>query len=170
MNKEDFQTVFLRMKDKLFRVALRIVTDRAIADDVVQEVLIKLWKNQEKIKTIQNVDGWLMVMTRNLSIDKIRSKHHKTNSLDSALFLKDGNVEPDIQTEYQDLINTIGKTLEVLPLKQKLAFQLRDIEGMSYQEISDSLEISLSDVKVNLHRARKKIKEQLILVESYGLQ
>ena len=157
------------MKDKLYRFSIRIVQDSSIAEDVVQEVMIKVWNNRVKMAQIENKEGWMVVMTKNLSIDKIRSKHNKTGSLEHVYHLPDGNIKPDQHAEHSDLMKTISKAVELLPEKQKMVFHLRDIEGLSYQEISDSLEISLSEVKVNLHRARQKLRKQLKQVESYGL-
>ena len=169
MKPEAFKDLFNRMKNKLYRFSLGIVQDTAVAEDVVQEVMIKFWKNREKMVEIENVDGWLMVMTRNLSIDKIRSKHHKTSELNIAYGVQDTGSKPDKEAETNDLMDRLKKALEGLSEKQKSVFQLRDIEGFKYKEISDTLQISLDEVKVNLFRARQKLKQHLTLVESYGL-
>ena len=66
-------------------------------------------------------------------------------------------------------MNEVHRIIESLPDKQKMVIQLRDIEGYSYQEIAEMLEIPMNQVKVNLHRARTKIKDQLLAREHYGL-
>jgi RNA polymerase sigma-70 factor (ECF subfamily) len=169
MQTEEFQRLFYKMKDKLYRFSIRIVQDSAVAEDVVQEVMIKLWNKREKLAQIENAEGWLMVMTRNLSIDKIRSKHHKTGTLEAAYHVQDQNIKPDKQAEQSDLMKKIQEAVQFLPENQRMVFHLRDIEGMTYKEISAALDISLEKVKVNLHRARQKLRKQLKQVESYGI-
>lgn len=169
MSTEEFQEIFHQMKDKVFRLSLRMVQDRPTAEDVVQEIMIKVWKNKEKIGQIQNPEGWIMVMTRNLSIDKIRSKHNQTGSIDHAYGIKTNDAQPDRQAETSDMMNRLNAAVQTLPEKQKIIFHLRDIEGLTYKEISATMEISLDEVKVNLHRARQKLRKQLKQVESYGL-
>jgi len=169
MQTEEFERLFYKMKDKLYRFSIRIVKDSAVAEDVVQEVMIKLWNRREKLSEIENAEGWLMVMTRNLSIDKIRSKHHKTNSLETAFHVQDLTVKPDQQAEQSDMMKKIHEAVQLLPENQRMVFHLRDIEGLTYKEISAVLEISLEKVKVSLYRARQKLRKQLKQVESYGI-
>ena len=169
MQTEEFQKLFFEMKDKLYRFSLRIVRSSDVAEDVVQEVMIKLWTKRERMDGIENINGWLMVLARNLSIDKIRSKHHATGSLETAYYIADGDVKPDKQAEQSDLMRQIEAAVQQLPETQRLVFHLRDVEGMTYKEIGEILEISLDNVKVNLFRARQKLRKQLNKVESYGI-
>lgn len=170
MQAEDFQQLFFRNQDRLYRFALRIVRDTAVAEDVVQEVLIKCWKSNEKISELQNPDAWLLRVTKNLAIDKIRASKYQTTDLEHAKELKDRGPDPGRQTVNEDLMALLRKLLERLPEKQRMIFHLREIEGLAYKEICEAMGLSLQDVKVTLHRARKKIKDQLVTADSYGLQ
>ena len=167
---EDFQTRVLPIKDKLYRFALRIVEDDSEAKDVVQEVFIKVWNRREEMHLYKNMEAWCMRLTRNLSIDKLRSKHRRVVPLETSTAMPQTDTTPYQQAAMKDTVDYIRHLMESLPLKQKMVMQLRDIEGMSYQEIADALEIPLNQVKVNLFRARKTIRQQLIQSESYGLQ
>ena len=169
MQTEEFQRVFFEMKDKLYRFSLRIVRSSDQAEDVVQEVMIKLWTKRDSMEGIDNINGWLMVLARNLSIDKIRSKHHSTGSLETAYFVADGEIKPDKQAEQSDLMQQIDAAVQQLPETQRLIFHLRDVEGMTYKEIGEILDLSLENVKVNLFRARQKLRKLLKQVESYGI-
>ena len=166
---EEFQTQVLPIKDKLYRFSHRIVGDSAEAQDVVQEVFIKMWHKRAEMAQYANVEAWCMRMTKNLSIDKLRSKHRKMVSLDATYNMETSTTTPDKAAEMSDTVNQIHQMMEALPPKQKMVMQLRDIEGMTYQEIADALEINVNQVKVNLFRARKTIREQLLKAESYGL-
>ena len=77
MQKNEFSEMVIPYKDKLYRFALRIVKDSFIAEDVVQEVMIKVWKKREYFETLDNKEAWCMTLTKNLAIDKTRSKHRR---------------------------------------------------------------------------------------------
>jgi RNA polymerase sigma-70 factor, ECF subfamily len=165
MSPQDFQSKILPVKNKLFRFSLRIVNDATEAEDIVQEVFINLWKNREHICQISNVEAWCMTATRNLSIDKLRSKHKRVDGIKPGFDLQDKAPDPYRQTVTNDIIGLVKKMMEQLPEKQKHIMHLRDIEGLSYQEIAGALELSLDQVKVNLFRARKAIRAQLLKYE-----
>lgn len=159
----------LPYKDKLYRFALSIVGNSADAEDVVQEIFIKLWDRQAQLTDIHNLEAWLMRLTKNLSIDKLRSKHRQTQDLETVFHQPAATETPYELTEQKDTFSHIQSVIRQLPEKQRMIVQLRDIEEMSYQEISDILEIPMSQVKVYLFRARQHIRTQLIKSESYGL-
>lgn len=162
MTRLEFQNSILPLKDKLFRFAYRIVSDRAEAEDVVQEVFIKFWKNRDYADQISNVEAWCIRATKNLSIDKLRSKHKRTEKMPESFDLRDHSPTPYGHTVGQDVFFQVKKLLAQLPEKQRMVMQLRDIEGMSYQEVAEALEISVDQVKVNIHRARKALKKSLM--------
>lgn len=165
---KDFGKLIAPFKDKLYRFALRIVDQQDIAEDVVQEVLIKLWSKRDRINEIENLEAWCMRLTRNKSIDKLRSKHRRTEDIEGHFGIQDKSKNPEDTTVSSDIYNRIKIMISNLPEKQKLVIQLRDIEGMKYQEIADILGMNMSQVKVNLFRARNAIKEQLIKLNIHG--
>ena len=168
MHLENFKKLILPLKQKLFRFSLRIVGNGEEAEDVVQEVFIKMWKKREEWEQYQNIEAWCMQMTKNLSIDKLRSKHAHTSVISPQMRLVANESRPDQQTETRDLVSQISQLMENLPEKQKMVVRLRDIEELSYQEIADHLDLSLTQVKVYLHRARQSLKSQLININNYG--
>ena len=169
MNLKEFQTHILPHKNKLYRFAMSIVGNAVEAEDVVQEVFIKIWQNREKLNSLKSVEAWSMKLTKNLSIDKLRSKHRRTDGLESTLSISSSDQTPDKAAEMNDTMSRIKNLMLSLPEKQRQVLQLRDIEGMSYDEISKILDLPLNQVKVNLFRARKLIRAKLIKSESYGL-
>lgn len=157
------------LKNKLYRFSLRYVKNPMEAEDVVQEVFIKVWKKRVEVAAYENLEAWCMTLTRNLSIDKLRSKHRRTTEIPEGMTLVDRASTPYQSASYQDTLNRVKQLLAKLPDKQRMVMQLRDIEEMTYQEIADTLSISMEQVKVNLYRARKSVREQLKNTESYGL-
>ena len=166
---EDYKKLVLPIKNKLFRFSLRIVGNVAEAEDVVQEVFIKVWNKRNEIESFNNLEAWCMTLTKNLSIDKLRSKHRRVDALPDSYDMPSQSVSPYQATVANDTISRIEKMMTALPEKQRMVMQLRDIEGMSYKEIAEILKITLDQVKINLFRARKDIRSQLLNSESYGL-
>ncbi len=164
MTRQEFKSSILPIKNKLFRFSLNILNDVAESEDVVQEVFIKLWNKQGEMDQINNVEAWCMRVTRNLSIDKLRSKHRRLEPIKEGFDMKDETPDPFRQTEGNDLFSKIKNLMRALPDKQRMVMQLRDIEGLSYQEVADALEISLDQVKVNIYRARLAMRKELLKI------
>ena len=171
MSLEIFKKQVLPTKDKLYRFAFRMLRDEDEAKDVVQEVMIKVWNKREHINTWQNIEAWCMQITKNQVLDKVKSKRYKlTDQMDEGFDLSDESLgAPDKITETKDTMKSISRIINTLPEKQKQVIQLRDIEGFSYKEIGQIMSVDLSQVKVNLFRARKSVKENLININAYGL-
>lgn len=168
MSLKGYKDRVLPLKNKLYRFALSIVKDQAEAADVTQEVCIKVWRQWKEVAKVDNLEAWCMRLTRNQAIDALRSKHRRTGSLDQARF-----EEGDFPTPYElaasnDGMGHIRRYMERLPEKQRLVMQLRDIEELSYQEISEALEMPLNQVKINLYRARQQMRTYLVKPKSYG--
>jgi len=165
-----FKQHILPVKDKLYRLALRIMSDDAAAQDVVQEVLVKAWKQQDAWPAIRNVEAWCMKLTKNHAIDKIRS-HHRTERLEmpSLPGLATDSPSPLAAAEYSDTMAHLVKLMQQLPEKQRLVMHLRDIEEQSYQEIAELLDMPMNQVKVNLFRARNQVRILYLQTEKHGL-
>lgn len=157
-----FQEHILPIKDKLYRFAHRILKNTMEAEDVVQEVLLKIWQKRESWQEVQNIEALAMKMTKNLALDKFKSKHFQTNGLPDYADWRDEAAQPDEITESSDLISLIRQIMNNLPEKHRSVMHLRDIEGLSYKEISEILEMPMSQLKINLFRARQSIRAQLI--------
>jgi len=162
MSLKQFKNDILPVKDKLYRFANSILRNAMEAEDVVQEVFIRLWQRRDRWGEIDNMEALTMKMTKNLALDKLRSKHNRTDALPDYADWRDDGAQPDEMTERSDTINRIRAIMQQLPEKHRLVMQLRDIEGLSYEEICTTLDMPMSQVKINLFRARKQIREHLI--------
>ena len=172
MSLETFKEQVLPVKDKLYRFALAMVKSEAEAQDIVQEVLIRIWNRRKDLGQLDNLEAWCMRITRNLSLDKLKSKYNRnTSGMEEGFDVSQGNeVTPYRFAEMKDTMKNIAHLMSSLPEKQKQVIHLRDIEGYSYKEISEVLEIDMNQVKVNLFRARKTLKENLLNINAYGLR
>ena len=159
----DIKRDILPLKNIMYRLALRITLNSQEAEDVVQDVIIKLWKMREQLEGVDNLEAYTLRMVRNLALDRQRMKVNQTENIDGMDFLSSSSVEASIETE--ERISNIRQAMERLPEKQRIAMQLRDFESRSYKEIADIMEITEEQVKVNIFRARQAIR-QLIVQES----
>lgn len=154
------------LKNKMFRLAFRLLSNRQEAEDAVQETYLKTWKMRNDLKKYNNVDGLLMTMTRNLCLDKLKSKKNKFSGLDPRFNAAD-SANPLQQSELSDVVNHVKQLISKLPEQQKTIIQLRDIEGYEFEEILNITGFDLNYVRVNLSRGRKKIKEEIQKIHSY---
>ena len=170
MSLEAFESRVLPVKDKLYRFTLRILKNEDEAKDVVQETMIKVWNKRDEMHTYENIEAWCMRVAHNLSLDKLKAKHKRSVNLDSAYELHSNNQSPYSSAEQSDTMQAVYNYINKLPEIQKQVLKLRDVEGFSYLEISDILSLNINTVKVNLFRARKYVREQLVNVNAYGLK
>ena len=170
MMLETFKSEVLPLKNKLYRFAYNILGDHDLSMDVVQETMLKVWEKRDDFTRIRNPEAWCMTLTRNFALDKFRSKFHKTVEL-----RLDYNGQHEAQSPYErvesnDIMELIERLVAGLPVKQKEVFHMRDVEGFSYQEISDITGYSIADVKVNIFRARKEIRAKLLKIQTHELE
>jgi RNA polymerase sigma factor (sigma-70 family) len=140
------------------------------AKDVVQEVMVKVWNGREQWEAVQNMEAWCMRITRNLSLDRLRSKKRKaTDPMEEGFEIRLDSLSPHERTEIHESMQRINELIAALPEKQRQVIHLRDIEGYSYNEICEVLELDMNQVKVNLFRARNAVREKLVKINAYGL-
>jgi len=168
MNQSDFLKVVLPFKDKVFRLAKRLLVSTEEAEDATQELFFKLWKNREKLTDYRNVEAFAMTMTKNYCYDRLKSKQASNLTLVHSNY-KEKETSLDKKVEYQDSVNQVHKLIENLPEQQKIIIQLRDVEQYDFDEICKMLDMKPTAVRVALSRARKTIREELIKQHNYGV-
>ena len=162
MEEISFKNDVLPLKDKLFRLALRITSNREEAEDIVQDTLIKLWNQRNEWSAIRNMETYSMTVCRNLALDAIsKSERHNISLDETAHDQPDTSRMQDEVLMRQQQMDRIRAIIQQLPEKQRTIILLRDIEEKSYQEIAEIMGINLSDVKVNLFRARQTLKAKI---------
>lgn len=165
-----FETLVLPTKNKLFRFAFRLLGSSEEAKDVVQEVMIRVWNGREQMAEVQNMEAWCMRITKNLSLDRLRMKQRRaTGSLEETMEIRQETLSPHERTEIHEHMQRINQFIMALPEKQRQVIHLRDVEGYSYNEICEILELDMNQVKVNLFRARNAVREKLVKINAYGL-
>ena len=168
MNQSDFLKMVSPFKDKVFRLAKRLLISREEAEDATQELLFKLWKSKEKISDYKNIEAFAMTMTKNYCYDRLKSKQASNLTLVHTNY-KEKETSLDKKVEDQDSVNIVHVLIENLPLQQKTIIQLRDIEQYDFDEICKMVSMKPTAVRVALSRARKTIREALIKKHNYGV-
>ena len=171
MKKISFQNDVLPLKNKLFRLALRITLNREEAEDVVQDTMIKVWNARERWQELDSIEASSLTIARNLSLDRIKKMDNQNDSLEEQTTerLDETSSTPSERMIQKDKLDIVRNIINELPEKQRSCLQLRDIEGKSYKEIADILSITEDQVKVNIFRARQTVKQRFQQFDSYGL-
>lgn len=168
MKQTEFLNTVLPFKDKVFRLAKRLLVSTDEAEDATQELYLKLWTNKNKLGEYKNVEAFAMTMTKNYCLDQLKAKRSNNLTLVHSNY-KDNNISLERNIELNDSVSKVHEFIEKLPEKQKLIIQLRDIENYNYDEIGKILDLQPTAVRVALSRARKTIREQLIKQHNYGI-
>nr|WP_311490040.1 RNA polymerase sigma factor [uncultured Alloprevotella sp.] len=170
MQDIDFRYDLLPLKNKLFRLALRITLDSAEAEDVTSDTLIKVWNKREELRGVESIEAYCMTVCRNLALDRHEKKEAQNLSLEAnEIDAADNSFTPDEQLERDEKLRKVHELFNQLPERQRTIMQLRDIEEKSYREIATIMGVSEEVVKVTLFRARQAIRKQYDKIENYGL-
>ena len=177
----DFRSSILPYRDRLFRLALGITLHSAEAEDVVQDTMLRAWERREEWPNIQSMEGWLTQICRNLALDR-KKRMGRTVPLTPTSRIGDSNdksakgdsvvaatlITHPVGIEGEGL-SILSRLITELPPPQDDIVRLRDIEGLSYSEIATNLNLTETQVRVYLHRARQKIREQYLRIQNFGL-
>jgi RNA polymerase sigma factor (sigma-70 family) len=154
--KTFFEAHIWSLKNKLYRMAYLWVKDRDAAEDILQSVFEKAWNRKNELQKMENPMGWMVRTLKNESLQHFRFSK-KFESIQEFDMSDESNEKESRESE----VKMVFAFLDALPEKQREVFQLREVEGLTYEEIAEYLEISIDQVKVNLHRARKSLKDYL---------
>jgi RNA polymerase sigma-70 factor (ECF subfamily) len=166
MTEQEFKSLVIPFKNLLYFVAQKVLNDQHEAEDVVQETYLKAWKARYKLSEVINLKAWLCTITRNLAIDrskqinKNRSLHAQEETYTEMRFSSEDEA-------VQKKVNKIFELLKHLPEIQATCFSLREADQLTYKEIASIVQLKESSVKVNVFRARKKLKALFIKQEKH---
>lgn len=167
MKQEEFIATIVPIKDKIYRLAKRILVSNDEAEDAVQEVFLKLWKGRQRIKDYRNPEAFAMTMTKNYCLDRLKSKQASNLKIVHSNYQNSDNLQKQI--EANDGVAMVFKIMETLPEQQRIILQMRDVEQFEFKEIAEMLDSNETAIRVGLSRARKTVREQLIKQYNYGV-
>lgn len=168
MELEIFRQRVLPAKDRLYRVAYWMLKDSDEAQDALQEGMLRLWINRQKLLLCDNVEAFAIRTVRNLCLDRLRSKSYKgRQGLEELKHTESGAATPHQQTESANHHEVLKRLMLSLPEQQQWLLRLREVEELSYEEIEEITGMQVNAIRVSLSRARKTLREKFILVSSY---
>ena len=169
MNQDEFMQIVSPFKDKVFRLAKRLLVSTEEAEDATQEVIVKLWHKNENLNTYNSVEALAMTMTKNYCLDQLKSKRAGNLKIVHNNFT---DRTPSLQQIVEDVdsLSWVEKIINQLPEQQRIIVQMRDIEQYEFAEIAQILDMNETAIRVALSRARKTIREFMINTHSYGIR
>ena len=159
--QEDYALLVRRYQDVLFRYAERMTGRPDEAEDIVQLTFVRGYRSLASCRDPDRVGGWLFRIAANLCKDHVKGRRRREQPLDEVRELKSEGAGPHAAAEQAEVRRRINRALERLPVDQKEAFVLKHVEGWSYQEMSDRLEVSVPALKMRVHRAREELQRLL---------
>ena len=161
MTRADFNDLVRQLNRNLYGYAFRILRNQEEAEDAVQEVFIKLWNMGGKIDKYISITALAATMTKNICIDLIRKKKHIVQEGYEGMELKgQDNSSPYELMASRESEDILYHIIERLPEIYKGVIKMREIEGLSYEEIADKTKQNINTLRVNLSRARSIIREE----------
>ena len=161
MTRADFNDLVRQLNRNLYGYAFRILRNQEEAEDAVQEVFIKLWNLGSKIDEYNSIGELATTMVKNFCIDQLRKKKHLIqNENIQQDFIKADTASPYEIIERRESENILDHIIDQLPNIYKEVIELREIEGLSYEEIAARTEQNINTLRVTLSRARKIIREE----------
>ncbi len=159
----EFEKFIVNYEKLIYNVAYRIFCNEEDAKDVAQEVCIKLYKGFDRYKNITSIKTFIYKVTYNTCIDELRKRKGKnTIDIEELYAVSDGSKSPEERYILTESVEEIKKGIEKLSYEHRVLIVLRDINDLSYNEISAISELPLGTVKSRINRARKKLKEIII--------
>lgn len=170
MKQIDFRQDLLPLKDKIYRMGLRITLNVQEAEDLTQDTLLRVWNKRNELDNVASLEAYCLTICRNMALDRLALKENSNLPLDTeGTDAPDNSRTPEEQLEHDEKLRRVNQLFNALPEKMRTALQLRDIEGKSYQEAAQIMGVTEETFKVTLHRARKAIRNQYEKIENYGL-
>lgn len=162
MNQEIFKNSVFSLKDEMFRFAKSFLISSDEAQDLVQDMMLKFWQKKEELQALSNIKSYVLKSVRNECLNRLKHENVKMGFADLQVFR-----EEHYQEDHNNLKEEILKFINELPEKQKAVIHLKDVEEYEMKEISEILEMEENAVRINLMRARQKVKEKITQLMHY---
>lgn len=170
-DQDAFAQLVLAHQNKVYTLCVHLVSDRQEAEDLAQEAFLKAWQNLDKFQGESSFATWMHRLTTNLCLDFLRKKTRRKN-ISVAVSLDDEESgwsepadhrqDPQQKLEQNERRQALSRALAELPEEHRRLLLMREVGGMSYQEIADALEVDLGTIKSRIARARERLRKILL--------
>ncbi len=162
MKSSEFKLLVLPHSSRLYRMAFRLMSNREEAEDIVQEVYVKLWGMRNQLNSYNSIEALAVRITRNLCLDNLRRRKVNQNAMKAEQMKEEmHSVSPAEQLEKKEEAEMIHTLIAALPEPQRSLVHLRHLEGKEYEEISEMVNMNVNAIRVSISRARKQMREML---------
>ena len=155
-NEEAFTEIVRQYEGVIFNYVLRLVRDRHLAEDLTQEIFFRVFRNLKRFSGKSLFTTWLFQLAKNRVIDELRARERRPGQIEIADAPPLRAVEPS--SDVRETVDEIWRAVGSLDVDLRQALLLRDVVGLSYQEIADTLEITLATVKWRIYCAREHVE------------
>jgi RNA polymerase sigma-70 factor (ECF subfamily) len=167
-NVDAYGKIVSRYNGRLYNFIYRFVGDRETAEDIVQETFLRAFRKRKEYRAIANFSTWLFTIAGNLAKSELRRRKRwrlfsldRDEESDTGMDLPDESYRPDKVAESSMADDQIQEAIAELPENYRQVILLRDVEGMSYQEIAEIIDCPVGTVKSRVNRARLKLQQKL---------
>lgn len=168
MSPGEFRSDVIPIGRKLYSFAYRYLNIREESEDVVQEVMTRLWEKRDDLEKVSSTEAFAMAMTRNICIDRLRRKKFTGGDYNSSSQLMISDTDLTEKIENDEAYDLICRIISKIKEPYKTAIILRDIEGLSYEESAEITGMTINALRVNLSRARKLVRDEMTKSYGYG--
>jgi len=158
MDQKQFKREVLPLREELLFYAQRMLSDRDESEDIVQEVFLKLWNMREELSHYNNVAALSMTITRNLCVNRLKVRRRSYEDVENVTLASEAPT-PHCRLEQKDSLENVLKIIDRLPDLQQAVLRMKHIEGYEVEEIAELTGSTPDAVRMNLSRARRRVKE-----------
>lgn len=163
-DQQAFALFFNHHWPQVYGTGLRLTKSPEKAQDLAQDIFIKLWENRHKLTGVKEEDAYIYILSRNVIFDFLRKKVFATENIEVLIdYFEDSTVSPQEKLEYNELENTLKSAIDQLPGKVKDVFVLSRFDGLTHEQIAKQLNISVVSSKTYVVRALQDIRKFMAL-------
>ncbi|MDR0431103.1 MAG: RNA polymerase sigma factor [Tannerellaceae bacterium] len=164
MEQEQFKQEVLPLRNQLFLYAQRLLDNVEDAEDVVQEVFLKLWYMRSDLIHYNSIPALSMQITKHLCFNRLKVQKRRQEDLETVV-LTSGGLNPAAELEQKDSVEKVMLIIDRLPSLQQTILRMKHVDGFEIEEIAGLIGSSVGAVRTNLSRARKKVKDEFFKMQ-----
>jgi len=162
MKSSEFKLLVMPYSSRLYRMAFRLMNSREEAEDIVQEVYVKLWGMRRELPNYNSIEALSIRITRNLCLDHLRRRKVNHDAMKTEQLKQESYPEtPSENLEKREDAELVHKLISALPEPQRSLVHLRHLEGKEYEEIAEMVNMNVNAIRVSISRARKQMREMI---------
>jgi len=159
MKSSEFKLLVMPYSSRLYRMAFRLMNSREEAEDIVQEVYVKLWGMRKELPNYNSIEALCVRITRNLCLDHLRRRKVNHDAMKAEQYKQESFTEtPSDKLEEKEDAELVHRLISALPEPQRSLVHLRHMEGKEYEEIAEMVNMNVNAIRVSISRARKQMR------------